>query len=191
MDEPHATNAQVAQLASELQRRLSQLTSTWTAAPVEVHRLQETVVRVSTILQSSVQRQSEPALELEAVVGSTRHQVTANERLGKNLLLMSRLLEEVNEILWVSPLGNVAYRRLDWLKESACVGCDHCLSPLASPAALRIHDHNEHNFAEREQISTLASCAFRSSREFSADQSKNVGSSSCQMMHVKYRQSSM
>lgn len=83
----------VVQVAAGLQRRLNQLTSTWTNAPVELHRLQETVSRAYTILQSILQSILEPSMELD----SNRRPV--HEKLSSHLAMAKQLLDDIVDIL--------------------------------------------------------------------------------------------
>lgn len=97
MDEPDI--AAVAQAATMLQHRLYQLTSTWTGAPVEVHRLQETVSRACAILQSSAHSALEPPLHANDDSGSATNSRDSHEQLSRHVAIARKVLEDLVDIL--------------------------------------------------------------------------------------------
>lgn len=88
----------VTQVASELQRRLSELTSMWTGAPVEVHRIQETVSRTCMVLQSIVRSGSNPYLD-GASSAIKNHQSPIYKPLRRQLAATKKLLQSLIDIL--------------------------------------------------------------------------------------------
>lgn len=86
------------QIASELQRRLHELTSIWSGAPVEVHRIQETVSRASVVLQSIVRSGTEVSLDGTPWARKT-HQRPIFERLCGQLAITKEALQGLIAIL--------------------------------------------------------------------------------------------
>lgn len=89
----------VAQIAAGLQQRLYQLTSAWPGSPVDVHRLQETVSRACTVLQSSAQSTS--GARLGEFSGADSDDIPVRERLSSHLACTRRLFDDLTEILYV------------------------------------------------------------------------------------------
>lgn len=90
----------VVQAAAETQRRLNQLTSTWPGAPVDVHRLQETVSRACTVLQSSLKSTSGTFLGSRDL-NADSYRRPIQERLLDHLAVARRLLDDLTDIMYV------------------------------------------------------------------------------------------
>lgn len=86
------------QVASELQRRIYKLTSTWTGAPVEVHRTQETVSRACMVLQSIVHFGSEASPDGASGAGRP-HQRPVYEQLCRQLTVTKKSLQSLIDIM--------------------------------------------------------------------------------------------
>lgn len=92
--------AGVAQIAARLQRRLNHLTSTWPGSLVDVHRLQETVSRACTVLQSSLQSQSGTRFGRSFSEDSYRGPV--DRQLSSHLAFTRKVLGDLTDILYVN-----------------------------------------------------------------------------------------